>query len=224
LQTAPAGQRINRTTQREQEEEEEDCPVKRADAEEYTESLGYILAGGWRQIYLAEKLGVPKALGLSVRDWVEDHLGGYIRLTLPEGREAVAELTALGMSSRRVADVLGVGKSTVDRDLHAVPNRTPEGEDEAVPVPNELPEVTPADAKAAEAVVKSFTRPLIKAANGFTAMGILEHLDQVLEDLAKSHDAGIPRDILRQIEDKIAAIAHELEIAKAMEELEEEEG
>jgi hypothetical protein len=98
--------------------------MNRDDAEEYTESLGYIMAGGWRQIYLAEKLGVPKTLGLSLREWVEDHLGGYVRLTLPERREAVAELTAEGMSSRQVADVLGVSKSTAAAEAQAVQNRT----------------------------------------------------------------------------------------------------
>jgi DNA invertase Pin-like site-specific DNA recombinase len=90
--------------------------MNRADAEEYTESLGFIVAGRCRQIYLAERLGVPKTLGMSLREWVEDRLGGYIRLTLPERREAVAELEAEGMSTRQVADVLGISQSTAARE------------------------------------------------------------------------------------------------------------
>jgi ParB-like chromosome segregation protein Spo0J len=42
------------------------------DAKEYTETLLYVIAGCWRQILLAEKLGVAKALGLSHREWVEN--------------------------------------------------------------------------------------------------------------------------------------------------------
>jgi DNA invertase Pin-like site-specific DNA recombinase len=93
--------------------------MNKAEAEEYTESLGFIVAGSWRQIYLAQRLGVPKTLGLTLREWVEDRLGGYIRLTLPERREAVAELEEEGMSTRQVADVLGIDQSTVVRDANA---------------------------------------------------------------------------------------------------------
>jgi IS30 family transposase len=47
-------------------------------------------------------------------------LGGYVRLTLPERREAVAELAELtdeGLSQRQIAAVLGVDHKTVDRDM-----------------------------------------------------------------------------------------------------------
>lgn len=91
--------------------------MKPDDAEEYTQALGQVVAGGYRQVALGERLGVPRALGLSTRDWVEQRLGGYVRMSLPERREAVAELTAEGMTQREVADVLGVSQKTVDRDL-----------------------------------------------------------------------------------------------------------
>jgi hypothetical protein len=91
--------------------------VNSNDAEEFTQALGQIVAGSWRQIALADRLGVPAALGLSTREWVEQRLGGYLRLSIPERREAVAELVGDGMTQREAADVLGVGSGTVARDL-----------------------------------------------------------------------------------------------------------
>lgn len=89
------------------------------DAEEYTQALGQVVAGGYRQVALGERLGVPAALGLTTREWVEQRLGGYVRMSIPERREAVAELESEGMSTREIADVLGVNQSTVVRDASA---------------------------------------------------------------------------------------------------------
>ena len=113
------------------------------DAEEYTQALGQVVAGGWRQIALGERLGVPAALGISTRDWVEDRLGGYIRLSIPERREAVKELTDEGMSTRGIGDVLGVGKDTVQRDQTAVSGETAEPEPEPEPQAEPEPESEP---------------------------------------------------------------------------------
>jgi hypothetical protein len=50
-------------------------------------------------------------------------LGGYIRLSIEERREAVAELTeGEGLSNRETADVLGVDSATVDRDRKSAAN------------------------------------------------------------------------------------------------------
>jgi predicted transcriptional regulator len=89
------------------------------DAEEYTASLGQIVAGSWRQVAWADRQGIPAALGLTTREWVERRLGGYVRLAIPERREAVAELTEEGLSQREVANVLGVDQATVQRDAFA---------------------------------------------------------------------------------------------------------
>jgi len=94
------------------------------DAEEYTQALGQIFSGGWRQIALAFKLRVPESLGLERRDWVEKRLGGYIRLSISERREAVAELAGEGMSTREIGDVLGVDNATAWHDLETVENST----------------------------------------------------------------------------------------------------
>jgi hypothetical protein len=98
------------------------------DAEEYTQALGQVAAGAWRQIALGERLGVPKALKLSTKEWVEQRLGGYIRLTVEERRRAVAELDGEGMGPRAIGRVLGVSPQTVLRDQDgSVPNGTPSG-------------------------------------------------------------------------------------------------
>src|SRR4051812_38169900 len=97
-----------------------------ADAEEYSQALGQITAGAWRQVALGRRLGVPQALGLTTEQWVEHRLGGYTRLAITERREAVAELTApeenggMGLSQRQTAAVLGVTHTTVRRDVELV--------------------------------------------------------------------------------------------------------
>lgn len=93
--------------------------MKREDAEEFTQSLGQIVGGSWRQIALAKKLGVPKALGLSVDEWVHQRLGGYVRLSINDRREAVEELSDEGLSNRAIGEVLGVDESTVREDKGA---------------------------------------------------------------------------------------------------------
>jgi transcriptional regulator with XRE-family HTH domain len=87
------------------------------DAEEYTAALGQIVAGGYRQVALGVRLGVPEALDLTVGEWVEERLGGYVRLSIPERHAAERELVAEGMTQREVAEVLGVHEATVSRDL-----------------------------------------------------------------------------------------------------------
>jgi hypothetical protein len=101
------------------------------DAEEYTQALGQVVAGSWRQVALGHRLGVPVALGLTTDQWVEDRLGGYVKLNIPARREAVAELTDEGMTRTDIAGVLGVGTSTVGAD-RARRNRT--GDSQKLPV------------------------------------------------------------------------------------------
>lgn len=91
------------------------------DAEEYTQALGQVVGGSWRQVALGKRLGVPEALGISTAEWVK-RLGGYVRLDVEERRSAVLELTApvtdggMGMTKTAAAEVLGVGRTTIRRD------------------------------------------------------------------------------------------------------------
>lgn len=95
--------------------------MKREDAEEYTQALGQVLAGGWRQRALARRLGVPQALGMSLEEWTNQRLGGYVRESIEERREAVGELVnGEGISNRDAAEVLGVDEKTVRNDLRAI--------------------------------------------------------------------------------------------------------
>lgn len=121
--------------------------MERKDAEEYTQALGEIFSGSWRLIFHAERQGIPAALEMSTREWVEERLGGYVRMSIPERREAVGELTeGEGLSNVEAAGVLGVGETTVRRDRATSPNGEPEsGEQiapEAEPSPNGEPEST----------------------------------------------------------------------------------
>lgn len=99
--------------------------MSREDAEEYTGALGQVLAGGWRQRALAWRLGVPQALNMSLEQWTEERLGGYVRESIPERREAVAELAAEGLSTREIGAVLGVSPMTISRDLNPEPDPVP---------------------------------------------------------------------------------------------------
>jgi DNA N-6-adenine-methyltransferase (Dam)/Helix-turn-helix domain len=106
--------------------------LTQGDAEEYTQALGQVVAGSWRQVALATRLGVPAALGMSTKEWVEQRLGGYVRLSVPERREAVAELLDGGFSAREAAHQLGVSRQTVndDREVLDGGKKLPPGDDD----------------------------------------------------------------------------------------------
>lgn len=106
-----------------------DTTLTREGAEEYTQSLSQIFAGSYRQILWAQQQGIPEALGLTTGEWVTERLGGYVKMQIPERRQAVAELTKEGLSARKVAEVVGVDHATAARDV--VANATPEIKPEA---------------------------------------------------------------------------------------------
>jgi phage N-6-adenine-methyltransferase len=89
--------------------------MNREHAEEFTRTLGQILGASWRQIKLAHRMGVPKALGISTQQWVTESLGGYLKLSPGEQEEAVGELTAEGYSQRQIEAITGINDTRVHR-------------------------------------------------------------------------------------------------------------
>lgn len=89
------------------------------DAEELTQSLGQIVGGSYRQVATLTRMGVPKALGLSTQEWVDTRLGGYVRMSIEDRREAVKELLDEGFSQRQAAEIIGVAEGTVRNDKAA---------------------------------------------------------------------------------------------------------
>lgn len=87
------------------------------DAEEYTQALGQVVAGGWRQIALAQRLGVPKALKLSVEEWVKTRLGGYVKYSIAERKEAIKALADDGHSERKIKGILGIDRDAIRNHL-----------------------------------------------------------------------------------------------------------
>lgn len=120
------------------------------DAEEYTRALGQIMSGGWRQIALATRLGVPDAIGMTTEAWVRERIGGYVRLGLDERREAVKALTdpsgEYQLTQRQAAEVLGVDQATVSRALR---DDAPASSDEPLPEGDDAPGDAPASPEAA---------------------------------------------------------------------------
>jgi hypothetical protein len=148
-----------------------------ADAEEYSQALGQVVAGSWRQVALGVRLGVPAALGLSTRQWVEERLGGYVRLSIDDRREAAAELTANGHSQREAADILGVAHKTIDRDLDPVsddtsPPKLPAAEDPS-PVSNDTSTASAWDEEAQHASNLHAARTVIQRALGLLTSDVL---------------------------------------------------
>jgi transposase-like protein len=104
--------------------------VNSDEAREYSESLGEIFDGGYRQVAWADKQKIPKSLGLTTREWVFTYLGGYTRMGVEQRNEAVKELAADGMSQDGIARSLGVSDNTVraiiqGEEPQAYRNRTP---------------------------------------------------------------------------------------------------
>lgn len=86
-------------------------------AEEFTHNLGQITAGDYGLMDMAiNTLQVPAALGMTPEEWVQERLGGYVRWTVEQRREAVRGLTEEGKSARQISEILGISETTVDGD------------------------------------------------------------------------------------------------------------
>lgn len=86
------------------------------EAREYSSSLAKAATGDYELMDFAiNTLDVPGALGMEPTDWA-DSIGGYIRMSIEDRREAVEELLAEGRSRTQIATILGISTQTVTRD------------------------------------------------------------------------------------------------------------
>lgn len=94
--------------------------MKAEDAEEYTQSLGQIVSGSYRQLLLARKMKVHKALGFNdFQAWVNERLGGYVKYGVEQQTDKVLELKAEGHNNSEIADALGVRETTIRRRVNS---------------------------------------------------------------------------------------------------------
>jgi transposase len=134
--------------------------LSREEAEEYTKNIGSIHVGNYGLMEMARDiLKVPEALDLTFDEWVTDRLGGFVRLSLRQRRDAVRELSGERSESGRyersaaeVAGLLGLSAVTVERDrevlLHLEETKVAQKELES-PLEEEKPKLSPVEKKAA---------------------------------------------------------------------------
>lgn len=145
---------------------------------------GQVVAGGWRQIALGKRLGVPQALGLTVREWVETRLGGYVRMSIEERKQAVLELAQEGESKKAISEITGVDRGTIRRWLGGDGESTTPGAEEHASL-----QVVAADPDSGG----ESTTPAMPVGQ--------EHADAILADIDRrvakqaetTHDADAPR-------------------------------
>jgi len=178
--------------------------MNKEDAEEYTQSLGQILAGSWRQILWAQKQGIPKALGMSTEEWVNGRLGGYVKMTIPERREAVKEIKEQEglLSNREIAKVLGVKPKTIDRDVRASnvamhAGNPPESATNVAPI---RPKLEPIEINEPKPKV----RPSIDNAkrHAIAAIGSMKALQQTMGELDDREDLEDMSVLLRDLKEQ----------------------
>jgi hypothetical protein len=141
--------------------------MNREEAEEYTQGLEQSLSGGWRLFAWAQRNGIPKAMGLSIEEWIK-RVGGNVKMQPIERLEAITELKANGHTNREIAKVLGVDHQTVNNDLRGEnsPPRTEKagknnnelndsGENSPLDDDDEIPELTPKEAKIEQSNLRS---------------------------------------------------------------------
>lgn len=95
-----------------------DHTLTKEDAEQLTQGAAKVFGGQYQQLAVLRSRGVHKLLGFDdFSEYVHKRIGGYVRMSIEERRQAVKELANDGLSQREVAEVIGVSQSTVQRDL-----------------------------------------------------------------------------------------------------------
>lgn len=106
-----------------------DHTLTKEDAEQLTQGAAKVFGGQYQQLAVLRSRGVHKLLGFDdFSEYVHERIGGYVRMSIEERREAAKELAEQGMSTREIAGVLGVSDTTVHRDLAS--NEAAEGSDD----------------------------------------------------------------------------------------------
>lgn len=90
-----------------------------ADAEEFSQTLEQSGSTFWRQILLAKKMGVPGALGMTLKQWTEERIGAKIKLSIEDRLAAINEIKGENpkITQTDIAAVLGVSHDTISKDL-----------------------------------------------------------------------------------------------------------
>ena len=89
--------------------------MDRAAAVEFSESMGQIGAGWWRQVAWARQQGIPAAMDMTLREWSEQYIGRHMMPSI-ERYQAAIDLQEQGLKQYEIADVLGVSDRTVRED------------------------------------------------------------------------------------------------------------
>jgi DNA-binding NarL/FixJ family response regulator len=111
--------------------------LTRQEAEEYTSGLGQSVTGNYALMEFAmHTLKVPQALDMEPDEWVQQELGGFVQRSTEQRREAVAALKAEGKKNSEIAEVLGIGRRTVARDLEVLAVIATNATQDALPAPS----------------------------------------------------------------------------------------
>jgi hypothetical protein len=113
-------------------------------------------AGEYYRPIFSSGRDIPKALGLSVDEWVKDRLGGYVKMSVAEGTGIALELKAEGYSNVAAAEILGVDEKMIRNytsENSDVENKNSNKNNRGHETASENSEPAPIDAMAALAAI-----------------------------------------------------------------------
>jgi transposase len=62
-------------------------------------------------------------MGLTTEEWVKQTMGGYAKLALEDRLDSVKNLTEAGYSQQLTAEIIGVSRVTVNKDVKKLTDR-----------------------------------------------------------------------------------------------------
>lgn len=93
--------------------------MTRAEAEAFSTTIRHQSAGFTGSIEHAYRTGMPELLGMTLLEWIDEFVGGGVRIATDERRAIAARLRDDGLLQREIGAILGVDQATVSRDLYA---------------------------------------------------------------------------------------------------------